>query len=57
MQLRRTATTMTLVFALAGGMSACNGEDAGRAVDKGAKKVKDAGKKAAKKADKAVDTE
>ncbi len=68
MELRRTATTLALAVALGGGMAACNGEEAGRAVDKGAKKAKEAGKKAAgevekagkkaaDKADKAVDSE
>ena len=68
MDLRRTATALARAATLGGGMAACNGEDAGRAVDKGAKKAKDAGKKAADaaekagkkaadKADKAVDSE
>ena len=54
MHLRRTATTLTLALVLGGGVTACNGEDAGRAVDKGAKKVRKAGKEAGKKVDKAV---
>jgi len=58
MRLRRTATTLALAAALAGGLGACDaeeaGRDAGRTVEEGAKEAERAGKKAAEAADEAV---